>query len=58
MAELRVQRTILEALAHRLATEPDAPYLDLAGEEFTAGEMDEVSTRLAHAAGRARGGEG
>ena len=49
MAELRVQRTILEALAHRLATEPDAPYLDLAGEEFTAGEMDEVSTRLAHA---------
>jgi crotonobetaine/carnitine-CoA ligase len=49
MAEPRPQRTILEVLDHRLATEPDAPYLDVAGAAFTAREMDERATRLAHA---------
>ncbi len=44
----RPQTTVLDALAQRLATEPDAPYLDFAGEQYTARRMDEEATRLAH----------
>jgi crotonobetaine/carnitine-CoA ligase len=44
----RPQTTVLEALAHRLAQDPDAPYLDFEGEQYTAQRMDEESTRLAH----------
>ena len=43
------QRTVLDALAHRLALDPDGPYLDFGGEAYTAREMDLASNRLAHA---------
>jgi crotonobetaine/carnitine-CoA ligase len=51
---LRPQTTVLEALAQRLASDPDGPYLDFANTEtggvrYTAREMDAESTRLAHA---------
>ena len=46
--------TVLEALAARLESEPDAPYLEFAGGDgdgvrYTARRMDEESTRLARA---------
>jgi crotonobetaine/carnitine-CoA ligase len=48
------QTTVLEALARRLESDPDGPYLDFANTEtgnvqYTAREMDAESTRLAHA---------
>jgi len=53
----RPQTTVVAALAHRLASDPDGPYLDFssAGEsiKFTAREMDRESNRLAHALGAA-----
>ena len=50
----RPQTTVLEALAQRLASDPDGPYLDFANGDggsvqYTAREMDAESTRLAHA---------
>jgi crotonobetaine/carnitine-CoA ligase len=50
----RSQTTVLEALARRLDSDPDGPYLDFANTEvgnvqYTAREMDAESTRLAHA---------
>ncbi|MDQ1508876.1 MAG: carnitine-CoA ligase, partial [Actinomycetota bacterium] len=50
----RPQTTVLEALAQRLASDPDGPYLDFAqpdggGIQYTARQMDLESTRLAHA---------
>src|SRR5438132_5605088 len=50
----RPQTTVLEALARRLETDPDGPYLDFAlpdggGLQYTARQMDAESTRLAHA---------
>jgi crotonobetaine/carnitine-CoA ligase len=49
----RPQTTVVEALAERLASDPDGPYLDFSsgGEsiKFTAREMDRESNRLAHA---------
>src|SRR4051812_22930712 len=50
----RPQTTVLAALAQRLATDPDGPYLDFANIEtgnvaYTARQMDAASTRLAHA---------
>ncbi|MFM8973210.1 MAG: AMP-binding protein [Actinomycetota bacterium] len=52
MADAR-RTTVLDALAARLATEPDAPYLEFSGgdgegERYSARRMDEESTRLAH----------
>ncbi len=47
--EARPQTTVLEALAHRLADDPDAPYLDFEGVEHTARSIDILSNRLAHA---------
>jgi carnitine-CoA ligase len=44
----RPQTTVLDALTHRLAHEPDTLYLDFEGEQYTARRMDEESTRLAH----------
>ncbi|HYL53748.1 MAG TPA: AMP-binding protein [Acidimicrobiia bacterium] len=44
----RSQTTILEALATRLAREPDTLYLDFEGEQYTARRMDDESTHLAH----------
>ncbi|HEV7526272.1 MAG TPA: AMP-binding protein [Acidimicrobiia bacterium] len=48
----RPQTTVVAALAERLASDPDGPYLDFssAGEstKFTAREMDRESNRLAH----------
>ncbi|HWS46104.1 MAG TPA: AMP-binding protein [Acidimicrobiia bacterium] len=44
----RPQTTVLEALAGRLASDPDGPYLDFEGVRFTAREMDRASNRLAH----------
>jgi len=43
------QTTVLAALAHRLDTDPDGPYLDFEGVAFSAREMDVASNRLAHA---------
>ncbi len=43
------QTTVLAALAARLASDPDGPYLDFEGVGFTAREMDATSNRLAHA---------
>ena len=48
------QTTVLEALARRLASDPDGPYLDFANTDtgnvtYTAREMDAEATRLAHA---------
>jgi crotonobetaine/carnitine-CoA ligase len=45
----RPQTTVPEALARRLASDPDGPYLDFEGVRFTAREMDLASNRLAHA---------
>jgi carnitine-CoA ligase len=50
----RPQTTVLEALAQRLASDPDGLYLDLAkpdggSVQYTARQMDIESTRLAHA---------
>jgi len=44
----RPQTTVLAALAARLASDPDGPYLDFEGVRFTAREMDRESNRLAH----------
>jgi crotonobetaine/carnitine-CoA ligase len=43
------QSTVLDALRQRLAADPDGPYLDFEGNEFTAAETDEASNRVAHA---------
>jgi crotonobetaine/carnitine-CoA ligase len=48
----RVPTTILAALAERVASDPDGPYLEFAGHDnvrLTAREMDRESNRLAHA---------
>ncbi len=50
----RSQTTVLDALAQRLASDPDGLYLDFAkadggAVQYTAREMDAESTRLAHA---------
>lgn len=42
------QTTVLEALAGRLASDPDGPYLDFEGEGYSARRMDVESNRLAH----------
>jgi crotonobetaine/carnitine-CoA ligase len=41
--------TVLDALAHRLATDGDGPYLDFAGTTLSARDVDTTSDRLAHA---------
>ncbi|MGH9032295.1 MAG: AMP-binding protein, partial [Acidimicrobiia bacterium] len=48
MSEAR-QSTVLEALADRLASDPDGPYLDFEGEGYSARRMDAESNRFAHA---------
>jgi crotonobetaine/carnitine-CoA ligase len=50
----RPQTTVLEALARRLASDPDGPYLDFGNTDtghvtYSAREMDAAATRLAHA---------
>ena len=45
----RSQMTVLDALALRLASDPDGPYLDFEGVTYTARQMDDESTRIAHA---------
>jgi carnitine-CoA ligase len=45
----RPQTTVLEAFARRLAADPDGPYLDFEGDEYTAGRMEAESNRLARA---------
>lgn len=46
---IRRQVTVLDALAQRLASDPDGPYLDFEGIAYTARQMDRESNRLAHA---------
>jgi len=48
-SETRGQATVLAALALRLESDPDGPYLDFEGVEYSARRMDEESNRLAHA---------
>jgi crotonobetaine/carnitine-CoA ligase len=45
----RPQTTVLQALARRLDTDPDSPYLDFEGVEYSARRMDAESNRLAQA---------
>jgi carnitine-CoA ligase len=45
----RPQTTVLEALARRLDSDADGPYLDFEGVEYSARRMDAESNRLAHA---------
>ncbi|HEX6311634.1 MAG TPA: AMP-binding protein [Acidimicrobiia bacterium] len=47
MSEPR-QTTVLEALAARLAGDPDGPYLDFEGDGYSARRMDAAANRLAH----------
>ena len=48
MSEPR-QTTVLAALAARLTSDPDGPYLDFEGEGYSARRMEAESNRLAHA---------
>jgi crotonobetaine/carnitine-CoA ligase len=50
--------TVLDALAQRLDSDPDGPYLDFEGRAFTAAEIDEASNRAAHALSRLGVGAG
>jgi len=45
----RPQTTVLEALTRRLAADPDGPYLDFEGDEYSARRMEAESNRLARA---------
>ena len=42
---------MLDALTRRLAADPDGPYLDFEGDEYTARRMEAESNRLARALG-------
>lgn len=48
MGALGNDATVLDALAHRLGSDPDGPYLDFEGDAFSAREIDAASNRLAH----------
>jgi crotonobetaine/carnitine-CoA ligase len=54
----RPQTTVLEALARRLGTDPDRPYLDFEGIEYSARRMDAESNRLGRALARLGIGKG
>jgi carnitine-CoA ligase len=54
----RPQTTVLEALSRRLDADPDGPYLDFEGVEYSARRMDAESNRLAHALARIGVGKG
>ncbi len=43
----REQTTVVAALAHRLRTDPDGPYLDFEGDAYSARDIDEAANRLA-----------
>jgi carnitine-CoA ligase len=45
----REPETLYDVLSLRLKTDPDGPYLDFEGVEYTAREIDEEASRLAHA---------
>ena len=47
MTEGHAQTTVLAALALRVDADPDGPYLEIAGVELTAAEMDRAANRLA-----------
>ena len=47
--QTREQTTVVAALVQRLQSDPDGPYLDFEGIEYSARRMDEASNRLAHA---------
>jgi len=49
MGDAGAQTTVLDALAHRLAVDPDGPYLDFEGVALSARAVDETSGRLAAA---------
>jgi crotonobetaine/carnitine-CoA ligase len=49
MSEVRATTTVLDALAGRLARDPDGPYLDFEGRGLTAAELDALSGRMAAA---------
>jgi len=49
VSSLGDQSTVLDALAHRLGTDPDGPYLDFEGDAYSARAIDTASNRLAHA---------
>ncbi|HSO94650.1 MAG TPA: AMP-binding protein [Acidimicrobiia bacterium] len=50
--DLAAGTTVLDALAYRLARDPDGPYLDFAGTVLSARDIDAVSNRLAHGLAR------
>ena len=45
---IREQTTVLAALAGRLASDPDGPYLDFEGTTLSAREVDVAANRVAH----------
>ncbi len=47
MTRSRPETTVLDALAQRLETDPDGPYLDFDGVALTAREMDRAANRIA-----------
>jgi crotonobetaine/carnitine-CoA ligase len=49
MGDADARTTVLDALAHRLALDPDGPYLDFEGTALSARAVDETSGRLAAA---------
>ena len=49
MVDVTAGATVLDALAGRLARDPDGPYLDFEGTTLTAREADQASGRLAAA---------
>lgn len=48
MEATRAQTTVLAALAGRLSSDPDGPYLDFEGTALTAREVDVAANRVAH----------
>src|SRR5258705_4125404 len=48
MTRSRPETTVLDALAGRLAADPDGPYLDFDGVALSAREMDQAANRIAH----------
>ena len=48
MSVIEQQTTILEVFADRLATDPDGPYLDFEGIEYSARQMNDESPSSHH----------
>lgn len=54
----REPETLYDVLSLRLKTDPDGPYLDFEGEEYTARQIADEASRLAHAMSKLGVGHG